>query len=203
MRVNRVALAAFGEFSSKYSDWPALARILGRMSELADSGEIVVAETAANIIGAVAYIPPHQPKAPYFDKAWPIIRSLVVDPPRRMAGVGRALTDECIRRARRDAGAFARAFGTVGKVLGANASVGCEHLAARDRLLELADVLRPVVREHALDGLGVEAEVRPRGHLRDAVGDEQAEVFAPFGERRHAHRVSVEASEQVFAELSV
>jgi ribosomal protein S18 acetylase RimI-like enzyme len=62
----------------------------------------MVAELAGNIVGAVAYIPPHRPKAPYFEKAWPIIRSLVVDPTCRRIGVGRALTEECISRARRD-----------------------------------------------------------------------------------------------------
>ena len=100
--VNRLALAAFAEFSTHYSDWPALAAILGRMSELAERGEIVVAEVAGNIIGAVAYIPPHRPKAPYFGEAWPVIRSLVVEPACRRAGAGRALTEECINRARRD-----------------------------------------------------------------------------------------------------
>ena len=34
--INQLALAAFQEFSGKYSDWPALAAILGRMSELAE-----------------------------------------------------------------------------------------------------------------------------------------------------------------------
>jgi len=73
--INQLALSAFQEFSGKYSDWPALAAILGRMSELAERGEILIAEIAGHIAGAVAYIPPHRPKAPYFEQAWPVIRS--------------------------------------------------------------------------------------------------------------------------------
>jgi len=100
--INRLAVTAFEEFGSNYSDWPALAASYARMSDLAKGGEIVVAEIAGNIAGAVAYIPPHQGKPRYFDQAWPVIRTLVVDPKRRGAGVGRALTQQCIERARRD-----------------------------------------------------------------------------------------------------
>ena len=87
--INRLAVTAFEEFGCNYSDWPALAAFYGKMSDLAKSGEIVVAEIAANIVGAVAYIPPHRGKAAYFDQAWPVIRSLVVDPKSRGVGVGR------------------------------------------------------------------------------------------------------------------
>ena len=100
--INRLAVTAFEEYSRHYSDWPALAAFYERMSDLAKTGEIVVAEVAANIVGAVAYIPPHREKASYFDQAWPVIRSLVVDPRSRRIGVGRVLTQECIKRARRD-----------------------------------------------------------------------------------------------------
>ena len=101
-QVNEVALAAFAQFSSIYDDWSAMAAGLGNMSALAQKGEVFVAERDDAIIGAVAYIPPHAAKAEYFDPAWPIIRMLVVDPKARGLGVGRALTDICIDRARRD-----------------------------------------------------------------------------------------------------
>ena len=103
--VNRVALAAFEQFSKAYADWPAMAANVGDMAALAGAGEIVVAERDGAIVGAVAYIPPHRPKAGYFDPAWPVIRMLVVDPVRRGKGVGRALTEECLRRAGRDGAA--------------------------------------------------------------------------------------------------
>jgi GNAT superfamily N-acetyltransferase len=102
-RIGALALSAFEQFRPLYDDWPAMAASLGQMAALAQHGEIIVAEHGGTIVGAVAYIPPHRPKAPYFDRAWPIIRMLVVDPEARGLGVGRTLTDVCIARARRDA----------------------------------------------------------------------------------------------------
>ena len=101
-QVNRVALAAFDEFKSEYTDWPAMVSAVAKMSALAEAGEIVVAELEERIVGAVAYIPPGCPKAPCFDRSWPIIRMLVVDPACRGCGAGRALTEACMERARRD-----------------------------------------------------------------------------------------------------
>jgi len=100
--VDRVAVAAFTEFEERYDDWPVMAAELGTMSRLAEVGEVIVAETGGHVCGAVAYIPPHQVKADYFDPGWPVIRMLVVDPAYRGAGIGRALTEACIDRARRD-----------------------------------------------------------------------------------------------------
>jgi GNAT superfamily N-acetyltransferase len=100
--INRLAVAAFAPFAPHYSDWPAMAANLAKMSALTESGEIIVAEDGGNIAGAVAYIPPNAPKAAYFDAALPIIRMLVVDPASRGKGIGRILTDECLARARRD-----------------------------------------------------------------------------------------------------
>jgi GNAT superfamily N-acetyltransferase len=98
---DELALAAFEQFRSHYSDWPTMASGIARMSALADAGEIIVAERDKRIIGIVAYIGPGRPKAA-FDQSWPIIRMLVVDPLCRGGGVGRALTEECTKRARRD-----------------------------------------------------------------------------------------------------
>ena len=100
--LNRIAVSAFSQFREHYHDWPAMRAGLSKTSDLGASGEVIIAELQHGFAGAVAYFGPDRPKAPFFDKRWPIIRMLVVDPAFRGNGIGRALTDECIARARRD-----------------------------------------------------------------------------------------------------
>ena len=75
---------------------------LSKTSALSTTGEIIIAELQDKFAGAVAYFGPDRPKATFFDQSWPIIRMLIVDPAFRGKGIGHALTNECIARAKRD-----------------------------------------------------------------------------------------------------
>lgn len=101
-QVNALALQSFEQFKDAYHDWPAFQAKIGNMSALADAGEIIVAEVEDQIVGAVAYVGPGAPKAEFFRPEWPIMRMLVVAPSSRGRGIGRALAQECLRRAKRD-----------------------------------------------------------------------------------------------------
>ena len=75
---------------------------LKKTSDFSATGEVIIAEFQNRRAGAVAYFGPHSRKAPFFDPQWPVIRMLVVDPEFRSRGIGRALSRECIARAKRD-----------------------------------------------------------------------------------------------------
>ena len=100
--LNRIAISAFDQFRHHYEDWPAMLAGLSKTSALSASGEVIIAELEDKFAGAVAYFGPNSQKAAFFDQRWPIIRMLVVDPVSRGNGIGRALTAECLARAKRD-----------------------------------------------------------------------------------------------------
>ena len=90
--VNRIAVAAFEQFSSEYDNWDRFIENIARMSDLSSTAEVLVATLDSVPCGAVGYVPPGAPKADYFNQSWPIIRLLVVDPAARGRGY-RAETD--------------------------------------------------------------------------------------------------------------
>ncbi|MBR1213809.1 GNAT family N-acetyltransferase [Bradyrhizobium sp. JYMT SZCCT0180] len=100
--LNRTAAAAFGQFRDHYNDWPAMLAGLSKTPALGTTGEVIIAELQDKFAGAVAYFGPDRPKAAFFDQSWPIIRMLIVDPAFRGRGIGHALSNECIARAKRD-----------------------------------------------------------------------------------------------------
>ena len=100
--IDAIGVAAFAQYSDAYDDWPQFKDKIATMSSLAAHGEIVIAHRGSEVLGAVAYVGPHQVKSDFFNPAWPIMRMLVVAPGARGLGVGRLLALECIARARRD-----------------------------------------------------------------------------------------------------
>ncbi len=100
--IDRLAVDAFEQYSGDFNDWPTMKARLGKTSKLAGVSQFIIAELAGEPVGAVGYLPPFAPKLEHFKIEWPLVRTLSVEPAARGHGIGRALTEECIRRAKRD-----------------------------------------------------------------------------------------------------
>lgn len=98
----KLAVSAFEQYKDVYNDWDVFISRIAAMPSLAESSEIITTKIDGEIVGAVAYVAPHKPKAEFFEPEWAVIRMLVVAPKARGLGIGKALTHECIKLAKRD-----------------------------------------------------------------------------------------------------
>ena len=106
-----VAVSAFREYRSHFSDWDAFSKNTKPLTHLSKKGSILVATAGDGVVGAVSYVGPGISKGDLFKVEWAALAMLVVSPEHRNIGIGRALTKECINRAGRD-GASAIALHT-------------------------------------------------------------------------------------------
>lgn len=100
--INALAVQAFAQYAHFYDDWPAVRDKLGKMSALAEFGDLFVAERDGRLLGAVVYLRPGAARADIFRSEWAVMRLLVVAPDARSQGLGRALAEICLTCARMD-----------------------------------------------------------------------------------------------------
>jgi ribosomal protein S18 acetylase RimI-like enzyme len=82
--------------------WDSYWREIGAVHSRADEAQLIVAAIGNRIVGAVTFYPDaSHSKIVDWPRGWAVIRLLAVSPDCRRRGIARALTQECLRRARR------------------------------------------------------------------------------------------------------
>jgi cytochrome P450/ribosomal protein S18 acetylase RimI-like enzyme len=107
-QVSAVILDAYQDYKPEplppdWADtWEAYSREIGAVHSRADEAQLVVATTGKRIVGAVTfYLEGSRSQVVDWPPGCAVIRLLAVAPDRRRQGIGRALTEECVQRARR------------------------------------------------------------------------------------------------------
>lgn len=102
--VRRLVEAAYAEFEPYLTpaNWTRMTGNIARVVDAGGPGELLVARVGDQLAGTVTYLPPGPKDYHRVPQDWAVIRVLGVDPAVRGHGVARALTDECLARARAD-----------------------------------------------------------------------------------------------------
>lgn len=102
--VRALTLAAYAEYATLMapSAWAGLDRAVRSALDSEGAEQRIVAERGGRVVGSVMLFPP---ACDAYGSAtartgWPELRLLAVAPEARGAGVGQALVEECVRRAR-------------------------------------------------------------------------------------------------------
>ncbi len=101
--VGSVILTAYAQFEAAYpaDSWARYYDMVGRMQEHFDAGEVIVAELDGRIIGTVTFYPNGSKSGQgEWPEGWAGVLRLAVLPGHRGLGLGKLLTEECIRRCR-------------------------------------------------------------------------------------------------------
>lgn len=102
--VRALTMQAYGEYASVMEPdaWAGLAGAI-RTGLDAEGADRIVAERGGRLLGSVALFPPAANAYPgeTGPASWPELRLLAVSAEARGQGVGQALVEECVRRARR------------------------------------------------------------------------------------------------------
>jgi ribosomal protein S18 acetylase RimI-like enzyme len=101
--IGAMMVAAYAEYmpSDPPPEWRAYEHEIRDVRRRLDASTLIVAEDAGRLVGAVTYYAEGS-KEPHggWPPSWAVIRLLAVDPGARGQGIGRRLTEECLRRAR-------------------------------------------------------------------------------------------------------
>jgi len=95
--------AAYAQYESAYTpqDWPRYYALLGEVSRHFEHAQVIVAEQGGVLAGSVMYYPDGSRSGQgEWPEGWAGILRLAVHPDFRGQGIGRLLTEECVRRAR-------------------------------------------------------------------------------------------------------
>jgi len=102
--IRHLTLAAYEEYAAvmEPSAWTGLREAVVSALESEQPADRIVAERGGLLVGSVMLFPAArgEPGGKVPGPSWPELRVLAVPPEERGSGIGRALVDECVRRAR-------------------------------------------------------------------------------------------------------